>query len=501
MRCVSTYALLALLLAQLTGCRSAARVCPQLDGPRTATGWAAAESAGRGPTAARSALVTSKPAPTLEPAPTFEPAPPLEPAPVVDAAADDLRPVGFQTTPASIDGGRQSTSETGDDAAWTLEDVERYALEHNPALAVAAAEMRKRRGGHVQAGLYPNPIVGYHAMQIGNLGTSGQQGGFISQRFITGGKLGLDSGITAKEIDEAHALFHAQEQRVLNDVRLRFYDALIATRRLELSQELDQVAERFVQATDRLVEARQLSEDSLLQAEIEAERVHILRDNADNENRESRRRLWAVLGSPGSESHALSGDVEAGLPDYTWEQCLDMLLSNNLELQAARTKIDRLRLTVRRAKREIVPDVDLAVSVRHDNITDYEVANVQLGVAVPIFDRNQGNILRAEAQLAQAIDDVRRRELDLQDRLAGTFRTYDNARRQIARYTQRILPRARRSLQLVSDGYAKGQVDFLTLVTAQRTFVQTSLAYLNSVQEIRRSLTVMEGQLLSGSLR
>lgn len=495
MRCASTYALLALLLGNITGCRSVARVCPQLEGARArdAIRAATAESAGHRATAPRSHVVTSESSPQTSAETLHQSS--------AETSADDLRPVEFQTTVPSVDVALESLSETAVESVWTLVDVERYALKHNPALAVAAAEMRARRGKHLQAGLYPNPVVGYHAMQIGNLGTSGQQGGFISQRLITGDKLRLDSGIIAKEIDEAHALLHAQEQRILNDVRLRFYDALIATRRLELSQELDQVAERFVKATAQLVEARQLSEDSLLQAEIEAEQVHILRDNADNENRESRRRLWAVLGSPGSESHELSGDVEAALPDYNWEQCLEMLLNNNLELQAAGTKIDRMRLTVRRAKREIVPDVDLAVSVRHDNITDYEVANVQLGVAVPIFDRNQGNILRAEAQLAKAIDDVRRRELDLHDRLAVAFRTYDNARRQIARYTQRILPRAQRSLQLVSDGYATGQVDFLTLVTAQRTFVQTNLAYLKSVQELRRSVTVMEGQLLSGSLR
>ncbi|MCP4504862.1 MAG: TolC family protein, partial [Fuerstiella sp.] len=74
----------------------------------------------------------------------------------------------------------------------SLADLESLALQRNPTLATATARMNAARGQKVQAGLYPNPSVGYHATEIGNLGTAGQQGAFISQRFITGGKLELD---------------------------------------------------------------------------------------------------------------------------------------------------------------------------------------------------------------------------------------------------------------------------------------------------------------------
>ena len=499
LRCAPTYVALAVLTALLAGCRATSMACPQLENTRAHLASDAQHHI---------ASIDAEPEPVEHdqgaPHLSVEIEPPVVAAPVVaahtEAVTDQLRPVGGELQRISGDDAPESASQTADEAAWTLVDVEQFALNHNPALVVAAAEMRARRGKHVQAGLYPNPVVGYHAMQIGNLGTSGQQGGFVSQHWITGGKRKLDSRITAKAVDEAHVAFHAQEQRILNDVRLRFYDALIAERRLELSRELGEIADKSVEATSQLVESRQLSEDSLLQSQIESERVHILLDMANNENLESRRRLWSVLGLPVSESQTLEGDVEADLPNYDWQQCLEMLLENNYELHAARTKIDRMRLQVRRAKREIVPDVDLAVSIRHDNITEYEVANVQLGMPLPIFDRNQGNVLHAEAQLTKAVDNLRRTELALRDRLAVAFREYDNARQQIDRYRNQILPRAQRSLQLVSDGYAKGQVSFLTLVTAQRTYVQASLAYLKSVQGLRRSATAMEGQLLSGSL-
>ena len=181
----------------------------------------------------------------------------------------------------------------------TLANLEGIAFQHNPTLAAAAARMNVARGRQLQAGLYPNPVVGYHATEIGNLGTAGQQGAFVSQRFITGGKLRLDQAIAGKELDEAHFRFHAQEQRVLSDVRVRFYDALVAGRRVDLTEELARIGDGLVKATEKLFEARQGTENDLLQAEIRADESQILLGNARHQHVEAWRRMVAVAGVPG----------------------------------------------------------------------------------------------------------------------------------------------------------------------------------------------------------
>jgi cobalt-zinc-cadmium efflux system outer membrane protein len=96
---------------------------------------------------------------------------------------------------------------------------------------------------------------------------------------------------------------------------------------------------------------------------------------------------------------------------------------------------------------------------------------------------------------------VRRIELELQDRLAQALRRYANAYQQANRYKQEILPRAQQSLDLVTRGYASGQVDFLTLLTSQRTYIRVNLAYLSTLDDLWQAATLIEGQLLSGSLQ
>ena len=64
-----------------------------------------------------------------------------------------------------------------------------------------------------------------------------------------------------------------------------------------------------------------------------------------------------------------------------------------------------------------------------------------------------------------------------------------------------MVPRAKKSLDLVTEGYEKGQVKYLTALIAQQTYVQVNLSYLDSLRELRVSSSVIEGQLLTGSLR
>lgn len=392
----------------------------------------------------------------------------------------------------------ESTAPRAD--GMTLSDLEGLAFRNNPTLAAAAARMSAARGRQLQAGLYPNPVAGYHATEIGNLGTAGQQGGFVGQKFITGGKLRLDQAIVGREFDEAHFLYHAQQQRVLSDIRVRFYDALVAQQRVELTQQLANIGDELVKSTRTLIEQRLETENDLLQAEIRADESHILLENARNENVEAWRRLAAVVGLPELRPTHLNGALDDRLPQLDWEQCYAMVLGNNPELNAARARVQRANIIIRRAQQQPIPDVDVSVSIRHHNVSGSDVANVQMGIPVPVFDRNQGNIRAAQAELVAAANEMKRIELRLQDQLAVAYRRYANTCEQVERYSTRMVVRAQRSLELVTEGYAQGQVAYLTLLTAQQTYVQVSLSYLDALRELRAASSIIESQLFSDSL-
>jgi cobalt-zinc-cadmium efflux system outer membrane protein len=383
----------------------------------------------------------------------------------------------------------------------SIEDFTDLALRHNPTLASAAARVQMARGRKLQAGYWPNPVIGYHATEVGNMRSAGAQGGFISQRLILGGKLQLDQLIAAEGINEAHFRFHAQEKRVLNDIRVRFYDVLVAQTRANLAEELAGIGDDAVVATEKLLGKELSTRDAVLQAEIKADEAHVFLGNSQNELIEAWRRLAAVVGLPRMSFSHVKGELERELlPILTWDACCTAILDSNPALLAATTRVDRARLVIQRAKREPIPNIDLSVSVRHHDISGSEIANLQLGIPLPLFNKNQGNIRVARAELTEACNEVQRIELLLQDRLAITYRRYANARHQVDRYGQKTVGRAKRSLGIVKNAYDKGLANYLTLLNAQETYVKVSLSYLTALREQRVATALIEGQLLTDSL-
>jgi cobalt-zinc-cadmium efflux system outer membrane protein len=310
----------------------------------------------------------------------------------------------------------------------------------------------------------------------------------------------LDRAVKSREIQLAEAQLNAQRSRILSDVRGTYYRWLVSQQRLEQTEELAAIGQRVYMATDKLLEAKQASENDLLQAQIQRDRAEILRDTAHAEKREAMRRLATVVGMPDTTFTIIPEPSISDFPTLTWDESLASLLAANPALQAAKCRASAARAEWMRAKKEPIPNLDLMLGARHDNDTGDDVADVQVAMALPVFNRNQGNNHAAWAEWVRACNDAKRLELELQDQLATVYRNYESAQLQAERYLTAIIPNAKQSLDLVTGGYDQGQVEFLTLLTAQQTYVEAQLTYLASLQELWAAATQIQSRLLSNSL-
>jgi len=383
---------------------------------------------------------------------------------------------------------------------WTLAELEQMALAQNPTLAKARAQVQAAQGHCLQAGLYPNPVAGYSEEEVGDEGTAGKQGGFVAQEFVTGGKLRLDQAVASREVQRRRQLWASQQFRVLTDVRVRFYDVLVAQRRLEITRRLVDIAQQSIETTESLLQAQEVSRVDLLQARVEADSAEAMQIGAEHQLQAAWRRLVAVVGLPQLPRKPLAGEADALPPAWTWEEALRRVMAQSPELSAAAAEVAKARCQLQRERVEWIPNIDLRAAVHHDNASGDDVAAVEVGIPLPLFDRNQGNITAACAELIAAQRDLERVRLELRSRLAETFERYATARQQVELYQRGILPNARQSLELVAGGYRQGEFGYLALLTAQRTFFQASLTHLVALKALRASQSEIDGLLLHGSL-
>src|SRR4051812_15258654 len=158
-----------------------------------------------------------------------------------------------------------------DESPLTLETLEKLALSNSPVVEKAQADLRALRGKWIQAGLYPNPVLGYAGDEMGDAGTAGKQGGFVHQEIVTAGKLGARKEVAARKIEQAEQRFAAQNLRVLTDVRAAYFDVLLAQERIKVTRRISGLSESASETVARLLEARQATRVDLLQAQVETE--------------------------------------------------------------------------------------------------------------------------------------------------------------------------------------------------------------------------------------
>lgn len=153
-------------------------------------------------------------------------------------------------------------------AGLSLAELEQRAIAGNPSLRRAAALVAAARGNALQVGLPPNPGIGYEGQQLGSGGVAEQHGVLFSQEIVRGGKLRLNRAVADRERVRLDQEFAAQQLRVLTDVRIAFYEALLAQRQIDLTNELIRISRGGVESVDALFRANEVGRADVLQAQL-----------------------------------------------------------------------------------------------------------------------------------------------------------------------------------------------------------------------------------------
>lgn len=413
-----------------------------------------------------------------------------------------VRPVLATNQPAAAVPPLETLPTTKPQQRLSLDDLEQMALVANPSITRASALVGAARGNWVQVGLPPNPTVGYDGQQIGSRGLAEQHGVLFSQEIVRGGKLRLNRAVAEQELARAQQELAGQQQRVMTDVRISFYHVLLAQRQIDLTENLVRISRQGAMAVDTLFRGKEATRADVLQAQLEVENAQVLATNARNRHQSAWRGLSAVVGNPELPPQALDGDAYAPPQEIDFQESLTRLQTRSPEIAAAVTEIDRARFALERARVEPIPNVSVQglVNAVDNGIGGRPDGAISLSMPIPVFNRNQGTILRARHEIAAAEQALEQVELGLQSRLAPTFERYANSRNQVERYRNAILPAAQESLDLTRKMYEAGEAGFLALLTAQRTFSQTNLNYLEALRELRTAEAEIDGLLLRDSL-
>lgn len=393
--------------------------------------------------------------------------------------------------------------------ALTLADLEGMALAHNPTLPEAQADVRASEGRRLQSGLYPNPTIGYEGREINTspVYRGGEHGLFVEQPIVTGGKLGLSRKVFATEAEQAQSEAAAQRQRVLNSVRIAYYRALGAQERVELTSELADLARRAATTSAELANVGQADQPDVLEARVEAGRARLDVLAARSAQESVWQELAATVGDPALPMTTLAGKLDDPLPEIDPKQALATMLSQSPEVQTAMQGVTRAEEALKRARAERLPDIQLRGGVDYNRellgLMNSPVGwegEAEVGVQIPLFNRNQGNVRTAEAELTHARQELDRVQLALRSNFAAAFHDYAESAEVVSAYRDQILPDAGKAYQLYLAKYREMAAAYPQVLIAQRTWFELREEYTTALVAEWESAVAIQGFLLTDGL-
>jgi outer membrane protein, heavy metal efflux system len=369
----------------------------------------------------------------------------------------------------------------------TLPQLQEIANSSNPQLQQVQTAIDAAAGLMQQAGLYPNPTVGYQADQMQPWafpsGTPGQQGAYISQLIKTAGKLELSQQVAG--YDQLNAMVEARRTQVevYSQIRSQFFALLVAQQSIEIQRSLVSLADEVYQLQKKQVRAGEAAAYEPLQLYAQAVQARNALKQAEATATASWRQLAASLGQPDLPLKPLAGRADATPPVLNYELLKSRLIDQHTDLLTARNKQMQAEANLRFQQVTPIPDLQTNTYIQYDNVVRTTQFGVQLGVSLPLYDRNQGNIRAALANLSGAQLAIPAMQNSLTAKLAEAFARYETSQTQAKNYADLVLPNLTSAYRAMIRRYQiePEKVQFNDIVVAQQNLAQALQAYLNTL--------------------
>jgi cobalt-zinc-cadmium efflux system outer membrane protein len=383
-----------------------------------------------------------------------------------------------------------------------------FADANNPTLKQAAAIVRRSAAQAKQAGLYPNPSAGYQGEQIrgGSFG-GGEQGAYIAQSIVLGGKLGLRRNIYEQQKKSDEAATVAQIERVHGDVTQAFYKALAAQETVAVRRRLLKLTLDAVETVDQLANVGQADFPDILQSEVEAEQAKVDYVNAQRDFLQNFRILAAVAGRADLPASPLDGVLDA-IPDIDTNHIVETIIQASPAVKQAQIEITVAEAKLKDAKRESVPDLQLKAGEQYNfetiSVLPTKAAGPQsfasAGVNLPLWNRNQGTKQAAEADIDRAQQDLQRVKLSLHQQAEPLVQMYLSSKFEADRYRTQLIPRAARAYQLYLQKYQSMAMAYPQVLVSQRTLFQLQASYIQALSRVWQNAIALQYDALKGGL-
>ena len=394
------------------------------------------------------------------------------------------------------------------DHGLTEAELVARALANNPSLAAQRQTIESAKGALAQAHLRANPSLAVGGLKDVNGDDT---------RFNVGAEVPLElfgrrarrTEVAAQKLNSTRETVNDNERLLAGEVRMRFADALAAARNLEFVEQLLKVNREFLTLMQDRVREGAVPVLEADEVRVEVNRIESVRIDYQAKIEIALLTLKEAVGMQPEEDLHLKGDLEQ--PGFALEktQLLQLATAHRPDLAAQRANEDMAAAAVHQQQVEAKTDATFSAGYERPNSgfslsafdssgnlqpirQTFNYAVFGMKWTLPVFNRNQGSIAAAKAEVVSARNQVTAVDLALRHEVTQAIVRYEAAQARAGVYRSGVRDQAARNLDVVPQTYGYGRIPLLDVIAEQRRFIDIETAYTDVLLDVYASRVALE---------
>ena len=380
-------------------------------------------------------------------------------------------------------------------------DVDHYVeivLRSNPSVAQASGLQAAAEAESKSARLFPDPVFEYtrgNGRPTEGTGSRGTETGYaISQTIPWPGTFsaGIRAGDQAANVLRAGADAVRWELEV--DARQAFARLEAARSLLDIARVAENDARSLRDLVTRRAELGESRESDRIKASVEWLRQERNLAVADREAELAEAIARALAVGPLPRPLAIKPTPHPPLPSLDRDALVTLATERNPRARAGQAEAERQDALLSAARRARMPD--LGLSAFQANEIDREAEGLMVGIKLPLWNANRGEIARTQAAVQVSAAEAQRIRIAVVTEMDARLKELRVAGEQTRLLDGELLPAATQSVGLARFSYEEGETSLLDLLDAQRTYRDTQREAIEA--HLTLSVALAEVQRLVG---
>jgi len=362
------------------------------------------------------------------------------------------------------------------------------AQSNNLELRAARQQRAIAVAGITTAGLLPNPTFSFVAAK-----DTPHEGITVDIPLELGGKRGKRLAVAKEEQNSIEVDVSVLERQIRRRTRQAFYQAVAAQAETSQAKSALELSTRTRDMVQARYEAGDVAQLDVIQAEVEVAKASADFETAAQAQKSAEVLLAGLLSRSISAPLSISGKLDELPPSPTLDGVTAQAMQSNADLQKSTQdlKTEEKRLTL--AKSQRIPNIDLQPGLDFNSPPEFhEGGRGGISVAIPLFNRGQGDIALSNARLNLLRLTIESQRLNASAQVAAAYFDFAAKLHQAEQYRKSILPQNEKLLSMAEDSYQSGKTNLLILIDAQRRLNDVRKTYLDSLFVAQSSFAALE---------